>query len=34
MKIKRWLKILGVGQVKNVCGQSCDQALKLTVPEE
>ena len=33
-QIKRWLKILGVSMVKNVCGQSGDGILKLTVTEE
>ena len=28
------LKVLGVGMVKNECGQSCDGTLKLTVSEE
>ena len=32
MKIN--LKVLGVGMVKNGCGQSCDGTLKLTVSEE
>ena len=32
MKIN--LKVLGVGIVKNRCGQACDGTLKLTVPEE
>ena len=32
LKIK--LKVLGVGMVKNGCGQSCDGTLKLTVSEE
>ena len=27
-------KVLGVGIVKNGCGQSCDGTLKLTIPEE
>ena len=27
-------KVLGVGMVKNGCGQSCDGTLKLTVSEE
>ena len=34
MQIKRWLKILGAGMVKNGCGQSFDGTLKLTVSEE
>ena len=34
MQIKRWLKILGVGMIKNGCGQSCDGTLKLMVSEE
>ena len=32
MKIN--LKVLGVGIVKNWCGQACDGTLKLTVSEE
>ena len=32
MKIN--LKVLGVGMVKNGCGQSCYGTLKLTVSEE
>ena len=28
------LKVLGVGMVKNGCGQSCNGTLKLTVSEE
>ena len=32
MKIN--LEVLGVGMVKNECGQSCYQTLKLTVSEE
>ena len=28
MKVKRTLEILGVGVVKNGCGQSCDGTLK------
>ena len=32
MKIN--LKVLGVGMVKNGCGQSCDGTLKLTLSEE
>ena len=32
MKIN--LKVLGVGMVKNGCGQSCNGTLKLTVSEE
>ena len=34
MQIKRRLKILGVGMVKNGCGQSFDRTLKLTESEE
>ena len=34
MQIKRWLKIFGVGVVKNGCNQSDDGTLKLTVSEE
>ena len=34
MQIKRTLKILGVGVIKNGCGQSCDGTLKLTLSEE
>ena len=34
MQIKMTLKILGVGVVKNGCGQSCDENLKLTLSEE
>ena len=34
MQIKRWLKILWVGVVKNGCGYSCDETLKLTFYEE
>ena len=34
MQINRWLKIFGVGMVKNGCGQSGDGTLKLTVSEE
>ena len=32
MKIS--MKVLGVGMVKNRCGQSCDGTLKLTISEE
>ena len=32
MQIK--MKVLGVGMVKNGCGQSCDGTLKLTLSEE
>ena len=34
MQVKRTLKILGLGLVKNGCGQSCDGTLKLTLSEE
>ena len=34
MQIKSRLKILGVGLIKNGCGQSCDGTLKLTLSEE
>ena len=34
MQIKSRLKILGVGLIKNGCGQSCDRTLKLTLSEE
>ena len=33
MQIKRWLKMFGVGMVRNGCGQSGDGALKVTVSE-
>ena len=29
-----YLKVFGVGMVKNGCGWSCDVTLKLTVSEE
>ena len=32
MQIK--MKVLGVGMVKNECGQSCDGTLKLALSEE
>ena len=32
--VKKTFKILGVGVVKNGCGQSCDGTLKLTRSEE
>ena len=31
--MKSNMKVLGVGMVKNVCGQSCEETLKLTVSE-
>ena len=34
MRIKRWLKILVIGVVKNGFGQSCEKTLKLTLFEE
>ena len=34
MQIEMWLKILGIGMVRNGCGQSGDGTLKLTVSEE
>ena len=34
MQIEMWLKIFGVGMVRNGCGQSGDGTLKLTVSEE
>ena len=34
MQIKMWLKIFGVGMVKNGFGQSGDGILKLTLSEE
>ena len=34
MQVRRTLKILGVGVVKNECGQSCDGTLELTLSEE
>ena len=34
MQIKRWLKFLGVGIIKNGCGQSGDRTLKSTASEE
>ena len=34
MQIKRWLKSIGMGVVKNGWGKSGDASLKLTVSEE
>ena len=34
MQIKRWSKVIEVGMIKNGCGQSGDETLKLTVSEE